>query len=198
MNTGKSDIEPYKSLQILDELSNNDSLTQRDLSDRLGMALGLVNSYIKNLAIKGFITVKSIPPKRYAYYLTPTGFAEKSRLAYSLLNDYTRVYREAKANLNNLFRELQAAGMKKMVFAGADEVAEIAAITLQETSLELVGVVDTHKAGEKLLGRIVRPVADIQQLTFDAVVVTSYVRRSEIHKELIESGIEPGSIKKIF
>ena len=34
-----------KSLQILDELSGNDSLTQRDLSSRLGIALGLVNSY---------------------------------------------------------------------------------------------------------------------------------------------------------
>jgi predicted transcriptional regulator len=91
--------EPYRSLQILDELSNNDSLTQRDLSSRLGIALGLVNSYIKNLVKKGFITVKAIPTKRYAYYLTPKGFTEKTRLTYDLLHDYTRIYREARENL---------------------------------------------------------------------------------------------------
>jgi len=34
----------FRSLQILDELAQNDSLTQRDLSKRLGIALGLVNS----------------------------------------------------------------------------------------------------------------------------------------------------------
>jgi DNA-binding MarR family transcriptional regulator len=115
--------EHFRSLQILDELSNNDSLTQRDLSSRLGIALGLVNSYIKNLIAKGYITVKTIPPKRYAYYLTPKGFAEKTRLTYDLLHDYTRIYREARTNLKKLFQELQDTGCRRIVFAGADEVA---------------------------------------------------------------------------
>src|SRR3972149_9577971 len=113
-----SGADHFKSLQILDELSNNDSLTQRDLSSRLGIALGLVNSYIKNLVAKGYLTVKTIPSKRYAYYLTPKGFAEKTRLTYDLLHDYTRIYREARQNLQNLFHDLQAAGVKKIVLAG--------------------------------------------------------------------------------
>src|SRR5512135_1932825 len=112
--------EPHKSLQILTELSSDDSLTQRDLSSRLGIALGLVNSYIKNLVAKGYITVKSIPTRRYAYYLTPKGFAEKTRLTYDTLHDYTRIYREARNNLKKLFHELQADGIRKIVFAGAD------------------------------------------------------------------------------
>jgi predicted transcriptional regulator len=110
----------YRDHQILDELSNNDALTQRDLSKRMGIALGLVNSYIKNLMAKGYITVRNIPSKRYAYYLTPKGFAEKSRLAYDLLHDYTRIYREAKNNYRQLFFELERLGVKRIVFAGAD------------------------------------------------------------------------------
>jgi predicted transcriptional regulator len=97
--TSPSGMDQHRSLQILDELANNDSLTQRDLSSRLGIALGLVNSYIKNLVAKGYLTVKAIPPKRYAYYLTPKGFTEKTRLTYDLLHDYTRIYREARKNL---------------------------------------------------------------------------------------------------
>src|SRR5512137_1179215 len=142
-----SETGRYRDLQILDELSNNDALTQRDLSKRMGIALGLVNSYIKNLVAKGYITVKNIPSKRYAYYLTPNGLAEKSRLAYDLLHDYTRIYREAKNNYRRLFIELERSGAQRVVFAGADEVAEIAYITLQDTGLELAGVVDSDRAG---------------------------------------------------
>jgi Mn-dependent DtxR family transcriptional regulator len=76
-NSRSSELESHKSLQILNELSDNDSLTQRDLSSRLDIALGLVNSYIKNLIAKGFITVKSIHPRRYAYFLTPKGLPKK-------------------------------------------------------------------------------------------------------------------------
>lgn len=188
----------YRSLQILDELANNDALTQRDLSQRLGIALGLVNSYIKNLVAKGFITVTAIPPKRYAYYLTPKGFAEKTRLAYDLLSDYTRIYREAKNNYRHLFHELERAGVRSIVFAGADEVAEIAYITLQETGLEIAGVVDNDRAGEKFFGWDILPAHALPALGYDAVVITSYVRRDKILKELAETGIDPAKVRAVF
>jgi nucleoside-diphosphate-sugar epimerase len=51
-------------------------------------------------------------------------------------------------NVTGTFNVLSAArkiGVKKVVFAGADEVAEIAYLTLQETDIELAGVVDNEK-----------------------------------------------------
>ena len=188
----------YRSLQILDELSNNDAMTQRDLSQRLGIALGLVNSYIKNLVAKGYITVRNIPTKRYAYYLTPKGFAEKSRLAYDLLQDYTRIYREARNNYRQLFFELERAGVKRIVFAGADEVAEFAYITLQDSKLELVGVVDTDRAGEPFFGRQIGPFSGLKDMEFDSIVVTSYLKREVILRELTEHGIAEKDIRTIF
>jgi len=190
--------EHYRSLQILDELSNNDSLTQRDLSGRLGIALGLVNSYIKNLVAKGYLTVKAIPSKRYAYYLTPKGFAEKTKLTYDLLHDYTRVYREARKNLKQLFHELQASGVKKIVFAGADEVAEIAYLTLQETSLELAAVVDTEDAGKDFFGRKVRAFTAITETAYDCVVITTYVKKDKVYQELTKNGVSKKDIRSIF
>jgi DNA-binding MarR family transcriptional regulator len=187
----------YRSLQILDELSNNDALTQRDLSQRLGIALGLVNSYIKNLVAKGFITVRNIPSKRFAYYLTPKGFAEKSRLAYDLLQDSTRIYREAKNNYRQLFSELERAGVKRIVFAGADEVAEFAYITLQETGLELAGVVDDEKAGRKFFIHDIRPLSEIGQLRYDQVIVTSYVNRTAIYQDLVKT-VGKTDVRTIF
>jgi DNA-binding MarR family transcriptional regulator len=187
-----------RSFQILDELANNDALTQRDLSQRLGIALGLVNSYLKNLIAKGFITVTAIPPKRYAYYLTPKGLAEKSRLAYDLFQDYTRIYREAKNNYRGLFRELEHAGVKRVIFAGADEVAEIAYITLQETGLEVAAVVDDEKAGERFFGRDVVPAASLTDIAYDVVIVTSYVRRDRIMQDLANAGFDRKAIRMVF
>ena len=188
----------YRSLQILDELSNNDAMTQRDLSQRLGIALGLVNSYIKNLVAKGYITVKNIPSKRYAYYLTPKGFAEKSRLAYDLLQDYTRIYREARNNYRQLFFELERSGVKRIVFAGADEVAEFAYITLQDSKLELAGVVDPDRAEEVFFGRKIQPMTGLNNMEYDSIVITSYLKRESLHRALLDHGIADQNIREIF
>jgi DNA-binding MarR family transcriptional regulator len=199
MNNSRSpEPDQHRSLQILDELSVNDSLTQRDLSSRLGIALGLVNSYIKNLVAKGFITVKSIPPRRYAYFLTPKGFAEKTRLTYDLLHDYTRIYREARSNLKKLFGELEKKGMGKVVFAGADEVAEIAYLTLQETGMELAGVLDGDRAGKKFFGRNIMPMEKLKELSYDCIVVASYLKRDALYKELLRNKADSKDIKVVF
>jgi DNA-binding MarR family transcriptional regulator len=198
MNTVKqppSGTEPYRSLQILDELSKNDSLTQRDLSSSLGIALGLVNSYIKNLIKKGYITVKAIPSKRYAYYLTPKGFAEKTRLTYDLLHDYTRVYREARKSFKQLFHDLQTAGKKKVVFAGSDETAEIAYLTLQETSLVLLDVIDDDAAGNSFFGRPIKKLEAVRDMQYDIILVASYVKRNELYKQLIHLGVDKDVIR---
>ncbi len=194
----QSGTEPYRSLQILDELSRNDSLTQRDLSSSLGIALGLVNSYIRNLIKKGFITVKAIPSKRYAYYLTPTGFAEKTRLTYHLLHDYTRIYREAKNNLRQLFKEMSSKGIRKVVFAGSDEVAEIAYITLHETNLELIGIVDNEMTTDKFFGKDVQPLTAVKDMPYDSIVVTTYLKREPIYRSLLKMGLKKSNIKVIF
>jgi DNA-binding MarR family transcriptional regulator len=190
-----SGTEPYRSLQILDELSKNDSLTQRDLSSSLGIALGLVNSYIKNLIKKGYITVKAIPSKRYAYYLTPKGFAEKTRLTYDLLHDYTRVYREARKSFKQLFHDLQTAGKKKVVFAGADETAEIAYLTLQETRLVLLDVIDDDAAGKDFFGRPIKKLEAVRNMQYDIILVASYLKRNELYKQLIHLGVDKDVIR---
>jgi DNA-binding MarR family transcriptional regulator len=199
MNNGRSsDQGQHKALQILNELSDNDSLTQRDLSSRLGIALGLTNSYIKNLVAKGYVTVKSIPPRRYAYFLTPKGLAEKTRLTYHLLQDYTRIYREARSNLKKLFTELQSDGIKRVVFAGSDEIAEIAYLTLQETDMELSGLIDEEMAGNKFFGRDILPLSGVGAMSYDCIIITSYLKRDRIRKSLLAADVDGDKIKGIF
>ncbi len=190
--------DSYRSLQLLDEISKGEPLSQRDLSKRLNIALGLVNSYMKNLVAKGYITIKTIPSKRYAYYLTPKGFTEKTRLTYRLLQDYTNLYRNARKDFQKLFSELYAQGIRKVVFAGADEVAEIAYLSLQEVDMELTGVVDDNRAGKDFFKNTVLSFKDINTLEYDKVIITTLVKRYFVYEKLIENGVEDGSIHSIY
>jgi hypothetical protein len=101
-------------------------------------------------------------------------------------------------NLKKLFSELQTAGVKKIIFAGAGEVAEIAYITLHETDIKLTGIVDEEKAGEKFFGMEIMPLSDISLINHDSIVITSYVQRERIYKELLKNNVESNDIKTIF
>ena len=83
-------------LGVLDAVEQNATVTQRSVARELGIALGLANSYLRRCVRKGLIKVKQIPPNRYLYYLTPKGFAEKSRLTASYLAHSFSFFRRAR------------------------------------------------------------------------------------------------------
>lgn len=188
----------YKSLLLLDEISKGTPQSQRDLSKKLNIALGLVNSYIKNLISKGYITVRAIPSKRYVYYLTPTGFAEKTRLTYHHLQNFTNLYKEARRDFKELFSRLHKEGVRSVIFAGADESAEIAYLSLQEFDIEFEGIVDKEPAGRDFFRYRIMPFERVKEINADFVIVSSFLRRDAIYKRLIEEGILPDKIKSIF
>ena len=78
MTSGEGDSEI--TLGVLNAVEENSRVTQRDVAKYIGIALGLTNAYLKRCIRKGLIKVQQVPANRYSYYLTPKGFAEKSRL----------------------------------------------------------------------------------------------------------------------
>ena len=190
--------DDHRALRFLEEISKGDALSQRDLSDRVGVALGLVNSYLKNLAAKGYVKVNAIPKKRYKYYLTPKGFLEKSRLTYSMLSNYTRVFTEARREYVTLFLRLKAAGVKRVMFAGVDEVADIAYLSLHEVGLEFAGAVDSDKAGSEFFRSRVLGMDELKGMTPLDVVITTYNRKAAVYARLIEAGVDERLIHSIY
>ena len=58
-------------LGLLDAVEQERAHSQRHLASELGIALGLVNAYLKRCMNKGLVKVREAPARRYAYYLTP-------------------------------------------------------------------------------------------------------------------------------
>lgn len=187
-------LDTYRSFLLLSEISGDQQLSQRELAKRLGIALGLVNSYLKNLVAKGFVRVANFPRNRYAYLLTPKGFAEKSRLAYQHLSYFSGLYTVARQDYLKLFKSLSAQGVSKVAFCGIDEVAEIAYLSLQETGMALAVAMDEEKAGTKFFGTtVVTPAMGLLSGNH-CIVITSMKRGEALRNELIRLGADPARV----
>lgn len=186
-------LDPYRSYLLLEEISGEQTLSQRDISKRLGIAVGLVNLYLKNLVSKGYVRVKNFPKNRYAYLLTPQGLAEKSRLAYQHLSYFTSLYTTARQDYLTLFSRLRSDGVTGVVFCGVDEVAEIAYISLLETGISLVAVMDEDRAEEAFFGMKILPLEEAPEMTAP-LVISSFKRSTAIREKLVMYGVPAKNI----
>ena len=191
-------LDPYRSFQLLTEIAQEEPLSQRELARRLGIAVGLVNSYLKNLVAKGYVRIKTFPKNRYSYLLTPQGLAEKSRLAYQHLSYFTSLYTVARQDYLELFRRLEAGGARQVLFCGVDEVAEIAYMSLRETDLELVGVLDSEGDHQEFFGHRIAAIGVIGSYADKPLVVTSLKRHDCLLEALLANGFQQGQIHTIM
>lgn len=192
-NQAQGTHEELRALQLLSEATGEGPVSQRELAQRLGIALGLVNSYIKNFVARGYIRVKNYPRNRYGYLLTPQGMTEKARLACQHINYFTSLYTVNREQYRGLFRELSRTGEDEVCFCGVDEVAEIAWLSLQEVGLALYAVMD-DPAGGMFMGREVAGVAPDLVTVRRKVVITSLKRSAELRRKLLAAGIPAGQI----
>lgn len=137
---GKTD-DAEITLGILNAVHENERITQRFVAQDLGIALGLANAYLKRCAKKGLIKVSQAPANRYAYYLTPQGFAEKSRLTAEYLSDSFRFFRSARSQCTEALRFAGQRGWNRVALFGASELAEIACLC-EAPDVEIVTVID--------------------------------------------------------
>jgi DNA-binding MarR family transcriptional regulator len=182
-----------RDLEILTAIEEGRPLTQRALAQRLGVALGLANLYLKRLAGKGFIKIREFPTKpaarkRLRYMLTPRGVAEKARLTYEYMGHSLQLYRRTRDNLRDAMGQLAQNGMKRIALCGTGEAAELAYLTLREFGLEPVGVFDGHGGGH-FLGLPVQPVSELPGADVDGIVVATFERPERHVDELGRMGI---------
>ncbi len=139
--------------RILAQLESSRPVTQRSLSSDLGIALGLTNLLMRRLVKKGWVRITHVSPRRIRYLITPAGIAAKARLTRRYFLSSLNFYRECREHISERFIVLSAeletldgdsGAADQVVFYGAGEVAEVAYVCLQETRLQLLGVVDEN------------------------------------------------------
>jgi DNA-binding MarR family transcriptional regulator len=129
-------------LGLLESVERDGAQSQRKLASDLGIALGLVNAYLKRCVKKGLLKIGQAPARRYAYYLTPHGFAEKSRLTVEYLSSSFSFFRRAREDCSSALEAAHARGWNRIALIGVSDLAEIATICALEQSITIVAVVD--------------------------------------------------------
>ena len=132
------DKEDLHMLRLMGEIDRDGNHSQRELSSKLNLSLGLVNTFLKRLVNKGYFKMTTMPRNRVKYFLTPEGLARKSRLTAEYLRYSVNLYRDIKTLLLNKYQEMKQKEVKKILFFGAGEEAELAYLYLQLTDIQLV------------------------------------------------------------
>jgi DNA-binding MarR family transcriptional regulator len=163
-------------LGVLGAIERDPAVTQRSVASELGIALGLANAYLKRCVRKGLIKVGQAPARRYAYYLTPQGFAEKSRLTASYLAHSFSFFRQARQQCSELFLAAAAHGHHRIVLIGKSDLAEIASLVAREHGVEIVGIIPASGDWKRLAASLgaLAPAAD-------AAVVMAIEKPSEVY-----------------
>ena len=183
--SGEEPSKPQILLGLLESVERDGAKSQRRLAGELDIALGLVNAYIRRCIKKGLVKVTQAPAGRIAYYLTPSGFAEKSRLTIEYLSYSFSFFRHAKADCSAVIELARARGFSRVVLAGRSDLAEIAAICGLESDVKIVAVVDSKSTEPQFLGFTAVQSYDDLPDGIDAVIVTDLSNARETAQHAI-------------
>jgi len=122
---------------ILEELEKNSNITQRDLSEKTGLSLGMVNILLKKFIKKGFVKLERLNSKSFRYILTPEGFKEKSKKTIEYMKIY---YRRTLLIKQNIERITQRYGRNRtyVLFGKDKEMKEIIEGILKELRVKYI------------------------------------------------------------
>ncbi len=166
-----ADEDSKITLGVLNAISENEAITQRSVATELGVALGLVNTYLKRCVRKGYVKIQQVPRNRYAYYLTPKGLAEKSRLTAEYLSQGFKFFILARREIEDIFEDCVRRGQKRIALYGMSELAEIAVLCATDSDVELTSIIDVNGTRTEYAGiPVVRSIEDIAPS--EAVLIT--------------------------
>jgi DNA-binding MarR family transcriptional regulator len=173
-------------LGLLESVERGGEQSQRRLASELGVALGLVNAYLKRCITKGLVKMSEAPARRYAYYLTPRGFTEKSRLTAEYLSYSFSLFRRAKADYMATLSAARDRGLVRIAILGVSDLAEVAAICALDSGISIIAAVDAQSDQVRFAGApVVKSLDDVAD-AIDAVLVTDTATTRETTAAAIE------------
>jgi DNA-binding MarR family transcriptional regulator len=176
-----------ETVKLLDNVAGQEGSNQRALARKIGISVGLVNALVHRAVRKGLIKIQEAPARRYAYYLTPKGFAEKSRLVAEYLDYSLSFFRTARQGYSDVFGRCAANGQIRIVLCGAGELAEIATLAANGANVEIVAVLDRETNQIRIAS--VPVVRDLAALDPDHVLVITDGRNPQAVYDMLTASV---------
>src|SRR3989304_5150191 len=104
--------QEMRELSLLQELEKNPIVSQRALSKKFGIALGVTNACLKRMVRSGWIQIRGLNHHKIGYFLTPKGFAEKAKLTLHLISWTVQHYSTLKDLIGKRLLEMENEGIE--------------------------------------------------------------------------------------
>ena len=194
-------IQPasYRELKLLSEIEADPEVTQRQLSRRVGIALGLTNVLLRNLAEKGYVRATQAGWKRWFYVLTPDGFSHKFRLTIAYIHRVLDHYQNVRQTLREQLEPLALNQESRIAIYGTGEFAELVYLGLREIGIEEIDFYDSREPdGRRFPGMPVHALRTLQSENYDRVMVAILSGSAEARWELGEQGVALEKVVRFF
>ena len=159
-------------LEILKHVETTPLLNNRLAAAKLGCSVKLSHELLKKMVSKGLLHVKKLHSRRWDYFLTPKGLAEKARITREFLSFSKYFYHEARKASSMLCRKLQEQGVRRVALIGSGDLAEIVYLGVKEWGLELIEVFDNRPS--EFFGIQAKPFAATKSSEADALIICVY------------------------
>ena len=180
----------YREFQLLSEVEQEPDVTQRQLSARMGIALGLTNVLLRNLIQKGYVKVSHASWKRRLYTLTPDGFGHRIRLMVNYVQQVLDHYQNVRQTLRNQLEPLALNKESSIAIYGVGQFAELVYLGLKEQGIEEIEVfAENPSPDEMFLGLPVQDARHITSVDYDRIVVATLDGSGDHRKCLAKRGV---------
>lgn len=176
--------------EILKQIEESPTLTNRTAATRLGVSVKLAHETLKRMVSRGLLHVKKLNSRRWDYFLTPSGIAEKARLTVEFVGFSMEFYREARRQSAQVCRELSEQNLKTVALLGSGDIAEIVYLGIQEWDLTLLGVFDDGTDKESFMGIDVQPAAALKLTDAAAIIVAVYDQQQPMSGQFLPAGVD--------
>ena len=138
MNSQPSEVKPHE-YELLNEIAQDALVTQSGLSDRLGIAVGSVNWYIKRLIHRGWVKVSRLDRTRLKYDLTAEGMRVFTQRAMLYARDSLKTYSGLRQKAKAVVSQLQKKDIREvyLVEDDSEELVDILRLTCIEAGIHL-------------------------------------------------------------
>jgi hypothetical protein len=175
-------------LEILKHVEQSPRLNNRMAASKLGCSVKLSHELLAKMVGRGLLHVKKLHSRRWDYFLTPKGMAEKARLTLEFLEFSMQFYKEARKASSSLCRNLAEKGITKVSFIGAGDLAEIVYLGVKEWNLDLQEIYDDDN--EHFLGHQVKSLSELDSSEAEALIVCLYNRKYPMTGPYLPEGLE--------
>ena len=173
--------------EILKHVELSPQLNNRMAAAKLGCSVKLAHDLLGKMVSKGLLHVSKIHSRRWDYFLTPQGIAEKTRLTYEFVQFSMQFYQEARKQSSQVCRNIAEKGYKTVAFLGAGELAEIAYLGVKEWNLELIEVYSNNS--NKFMGHEPLSYELIVPTKADVIIVALYNHKQPMTSQYLPAGI---------